>query len=249
MEEFKNTCPAGIYQEEIEILPEHVNADGDVIPSALACIMQQVTEAHMRESGWGYQLLRSKGLLWVIVWTSIEIEESPRLGDKCIVRTWPGALKLGMYSRRYIFFSEKGKELIRTCSLFMVIDETTRKMVLPDDLTRELEEVVVEGQPGLPRQQIKFPEMTFVQNYSVADDEIDANGHVNNSCYLKWAYNLLEPEYIRGHSLKYCWAQYGKELMQGENVELWYTMQKNELYVKGVSESNISFLLKMDFSD
>lgn len=249
MENFINNCPAGVYQEEIQIIPEHIDAVGNVTPGALARIMQHMTEAHMDEAGLGYQHLREKGLLWFIVWTSIQIEESPKQGESCIVRTWPGELKLGMYARRYAFYTKDGKELLKTSSLFMMIDETTRKMVPPDELPGELAEVVVEGQLGLPKQRIKFPELPLTQTHTVADYEIDKNGHVNNAYYLDWAYDLLNTEYVGKHPLKYCWVQYDKELMLGQKAELRHTVQGNEFYVKGVSEGNSSFQIKMDFYD
>lgn len=35
MENFINNCPAGVYQEEIQILPEHTDAAGNVTPGGI----------------------------------------------------------------------------------------------------------------------------------------------------------------------------------------------------------------------
>lgn len=249
MENFRDTCPAGVYQTEIQILPEHTDVAGNVTLGALARMMQQVTEAHMDEAGLGYQQLRERGMLWFIVWTSIQIEELPKQGESYIIRTWPGEVKLGMYARRYAFYTKDGKELIKTSSLFMMIAEETRKMISPKELPGQLAEVVVEEQIELPKQRVKFPELLLLQFHTVAEHEIDKNGHVNNAYYMDWVYELLNPAYIQKHPLKSCWMQYNKELMQGQKAEIQYGLQENAFFVKGVAEDEISFQVKMEFED
>lgn len=245
--EFITNCQEGVFQQIIEITAEYTDANGNVTPGALARLMQDATEAHMKDVGLGYLTLREKGLLWFIVWTSIWINKLPNQGQTCVVRTWPGEVKLGMYSRRYAFYTEEGEELLVASSLFMMIDEETRKMVPPNELPSELAEFVMEGQPILPKQRLKFPELPLVQAHEVQEYEIDKNGHVNNAFYLDWAYGLMNAEYMAKHPLKFFWVQYSKELMLGQTVAMQHTFQDNEFYVKGVASSETSFMVKMDF--
>lgn len=249
MGNFMDKCPEGVYQEQIQILSEHVDANGNVTPGALARIMQSVTEAHMAQSGLGYQKMRDGGFLWFIVWTSVWIEELPHLEKDYIIRTWPGEMKLGMYSRRYAIYTMEGTQILTASSLFMMIDEATRKMVPPDELPGTFAEVVVEGQPGLPKQRIKFPELPLCQAHAVAEYEIDKNGHVNNAYYLDWAYDLLSTEYMAKHPLKFFWVQYSKELMLGQTVKMEHSICGNEFFVKGVAETDVSFQMKMDLAE
>lgn len=247
--EFINNYPQGVFQKNIEILPEYAYVNGNVTPGALACIMQDITEAHMDESGLGYVTLCDLGYLWFIVWTSVWTNKLPKQGQICIVRTWPGEIKLGMYSRRYGFYTEEGEELLTASSLFMLIDEASRKMVTPDDLPHGYGVVELEGQKPLPKQRLKFPELPLAQNHTVPEHEIDKNGHVNNACYLDWAYNLMNAEYMEKHPLKFFWVQYSKELMLGQTVAIQHTFQNNEFYVKGVADGETSFMVKMDFEE
>lgn len=247
--EFMTNCPAGVFQKKIEILPEYADVNGDATPGTLARIMQELTEDHMDEVGLGYFTLREKGLLWFIVWTSVWITDLPKQGQTCVVRTWPGEVKLGMYSRRYAFYTEAGEELLAASSLFMMIDEETRKMVPPNELPTELSEIVMEGQPILPKQRLKFPELPLAQNHTIPEYEIDKNGHVNNAYYLDWAYDLMNAEYTAKHPLKFFWVQYAKELMLGQTVSIQNVFVNNEFYVKGAIEGDTSFMVKMDFGE
>lgn len=242
-------CPAGVYQLKYEITAEHVDETKTATPGALARLMQDATEAHMDAGGLGYQTLRDKGLLWFIVWTSVWVNRMPKLGETGVICTWPGEIKLGMYSRRYAFYTEAGEELLVASSLFMMIDEDSRKMVPPNELPSELAEIVMEGQPVLPKQRIKFPELPLSRAHKVEESEIDKNGHVNNAYYLDWAYSVVNPEYVEKHPLQFFWVQYSKELMVDQVVDMQHTVVGNELYVKGVANGDVSFQVKMDFAE
>lgn len=249
MENLLSSCPAGVYAMDVSITEADTDGTGCVTPGALARMMQAATEAHMKDAGLGYQVLRDKGFLWFIVWTSIWAERMPKAGEDIVICTWPGEVKLGMYSRRYVFYTKAGEELLQASSLFMMIDEETRKMVAPDELPSELAEVVIDGQPALPKQRMKFPELPLAQTHAVEAQEIDKNGHVNNAYYLDWAYSLLNPAYVEKHPLKHFWVQYSKELMSGQTVEMQHGMQENGLFVKGVADGETSFQVKMEFAE
>lgn len=247
MNSFINTCPQGVFQKQFCVDLTHVDSNRNITPGALARLMQDVTEAHMDEVGLGYRTLRDKGLLWFIVWSSVWITKLPKQDDAIVIRTWPGEVKLGMYSRRYAFYTEAGEELLVASSLFMMIDEQTRKMVPPNELPSELAEIVMEGQPVLPKQRLKFPELPFAGVHTVTEQEIDKNGHVNNAYYLDWAYELLSTEYMEKHSLTFFWIQYSKELMLGLTVAIQHTAVEKEAYIKGVVEGDTSFQVKFEF--
>lgn len=249
MENLVKNCPDGVFQMDLKITSEYTDETGCVTPGALARLMQDATEAHMSKSGLGYQELRDRGLLWFIVWTSIWIERMPRLNEQIVICTWPGEVKLGMYSRRYAFYTTDGAEMLKTSSLFMMIDEETRKMVPPNELPAELAGIVMEGQPILPKQRIKFPELPLMQKHAVADYEIDKNGHVNNAYYLDWAYSLLDKEFLAKHPIEFFWVQYSKELMKGQTVNMQHTVMGNEFFVKGVADGETSFQVKIDFTE
>lgn len=249
MNAYMTQCPQGVFQKQFTLGAEHVDANKNVTPGALARLMQDVTEGHMDEVGLGYHILRNQGLLWFIVWSSVWIKKLPKQDDAIVIRTWPGEVKLGMYSRRYGFYTDSGEELLVASSLFMMIDEESRKMVPPNELPSELAEIVLEGQPVLPKQRLKFPELPFAKDHAVTKHEIDKNGHVNNACYLDWAYELLSTEYMEKHPLTFFWIQYNKELMLGQTVRMQHGVVGNEAFVKGVVEQDTSFQVKFDFAE
>jgi acyl-ACP thioesterase len=77
---------------------------------------------------------------------------------------------------------------------------------------------------------------------TVAHEEIDLNGHLNNTHYLDWADGLMGEKTPTS-----LWVQYVKELMEGQEVTLRYELGEDGLYVRGSSVAAESFLLTAAF--
>lgn len=247
--EFKSECPKGVCQITFKITEEMVNANGRMSIGALARQMQQITEMHFDlEAGLTGEELLAKGLGWVISWTNIELMRLPEKGENVILRIWSGKNKVNLYSRIYAMYTEVGEALMATSSLFLLMDQTTRTVAVQPEEMKIMNSVTIAGEPNLPKLQQKFPGEYRNQNIrTVSADEIDYNGHLNNSRYLDWAEDLLDEAFYASHTPKTVWVKYAKELREGESATLQYTWEEDVMYLRGVHNGEESFLVKMVF--
>ena len=247
--EFKAECPEGVCQITFEITEEMTSAAGRMSIGTLARQMQRITEIHFdQEAGITGEELLAKGLSWVISWTNIELERLPDNGEKVILRIWPGKNKVNLYSRIYAMYTEAGEALMATSSLFLLMNQETRTVAVQPEEMKIMNPVTIAGEPNLPKLQQKFPEEYRNQRIrTVSADEIDYNGHLNNSRYLDWTEELLDENFYAIHTPKTIWVQYTKELRQGETAKLQYTWEENVMYLRGVHNGEDSFLVKMSF--
>ena len=74
-------------------------------------------------------------------------------------------------------------------------------------------------------------------------EEIDYNGHLNNSKYLDWVEELLDSNFYTEKTPKQS-VQYVKELREGETAKLRYTWENEVMYVRGIHNGEDSFLVK-----
>ena len=108
--------------------------------------------------------------------------------------------------------------------------------------------VIISGEPNLPKLQQKFPKVYRNQLLrTVSTEEIDYNGHLNNSRYLDWTEALMDEDFYAEHKPKNIWVQYAKELREGENAKLQYVWEEDVMYLRGVHNGEESFLVKMMF--
>lgn len=246
---FSTECPEGACEIMVEITDNMATNGGQMSLGALARQMQRITEIHLdQEAGLSVEELLTKGLSWVISWTNIEIARLPKKGEQVLLRIWPGKNKVNLYSRIYAMYTTEGEPLMTTSSLFLLMDQKTRSVAVQPGEMKIINPVTVSGEPNLPKLQQRFPQDYRNQMLrTVSADEIDYNGHLNNTRYLDWAEELLDDIFYTKHMPKTVWVQYTKELLEGETVKIRYTWEEDVMYVRGVHNGEDSFLIKMEF--
>lgn len=213
----------------------------------LARSMQKITEHAMEEMGINLLVLKEKQLLWVICFSHINLMKQPEPDEECVMFTWPGAGRMGMFSRRYVMFSASGEELFTCTSLFSVVDEKTRAMVLPENSGLSLPVITISGEPGLPKLKEIGPEPDAEFTHRVESHEIDINNHVNNACYFDWIEPVIRDfaESSTQMPLKSIWINYSNEVVYGDEVVIRYAAEKDVLFIKGYVKGSNSFTIKV----
>lgn len=242
-------CPKGMLELIHTITDEQVNADGRMKLGDLARQMQILTEQHFDlYSGTMIKELNEAGLSWIIAWSQIYINRLPELGEKIRMRVWAGKKKAVLHTRKYAFYTMDGTPLLSTASLFVLMDRNTRKMAADPAGMKEAQIVTVPDEPVVPKMNLQFPStLSKHQNRTVRPDEIDYNGHLNNSHYLDWAEDLPGEVYLKKHIPRSVWIEYTKELLEGQKAELLYDVGSDILYVQGISQGEQSFRMKVEY--
>ncbi|MBQ9031402.1 MAG: hypothetical protein IJ106_08130 [Parasporobacterium sp.] len=237
--DFLQTGIAGLYKEEL-------SAADIVTAGDLNRMMQRVTENSMERLGVTVSDLMDRNLLWVICFSQIQVTRMPEPGESLEIYTWPGAPKLGMYTRRYVFFTKDGEELLQAASLFSLVNQKTREMVLPSDANIIFPVVQMPEEMKLPKMTLKGPEATSEVRHLVESGEIDINDHVNNAFYLDWCTDILAQKApdsaFQAGSI---WISYAREIRPREEVSLQYSQEKGRLFVKGYVQGEHCFTMDM----
>lgn len=237
--EYTAVCPAGVYQKKFSM----TGLSGQVRPGDLAREMEKITEEHLGILGLSRDRLKAEGKIWVIAWTRIRVSRLPEPGEQVILRIWPGRMKAMMQVRKYAFYTAGGEPLACAASIFVMMDADTRGFAAPSEILKYLPVVELPGEPGLPPMRMEFPtELNETFRRTVAAEEIDLNGHLNNTHYLDWADELLGDRIPSS-----IWVQYVKELLEGQEVTLCHTLQGDKLSLRGTAEDRDAFLLTAEF--
>lgn len=235
--DYNAVCPAGVYQKKFSM----TGLSGQVRPGDLAREMEKITEEHLCSLGMSRSELKAEGKIWVIAWSQIRIFRLPTLDEDVILQIWPGKMKTMMHVRKYAFYTADGEPLACAASLFVLMDTNTRSFAEHD--VKDIPTVELPKEPSLPPMRMRFPAaLEGTLSRTVAAEEIDLNGHLNNTHYLDWVDGLLGDR--RPASI---WIQYIKELTEGQNVVLHFGSQDGMLYVRGSADDADSFLLTVNF--
>lgn len=246
---YTDLCLEGVVERVITVNEDQVDEFGRMRLGDLARQMQALTEQHFDQcSGMTIAMLNEQNLSWIIAWSELQIMRLPVLGEKIRIRIWAGKKKAVLHTRKYAFYTMDGIPLLMASSLFLLMDRNTRQAAPDPECMQVVDIVQVPDEPKTPKMNLSFP-VTYMNQIdrTVAAEEIDYNGHLNNSHYLDWIESLPDKEYRKNHFPKIVWIEYSKELMIDQKVTLAYELRNDQLYVLGTCEGTQSFRVKAEY--
>ena len=157
-----------------------VDAFGTLVVPAISGYLQEIAGRHAAVLGVGLEVLRTRGLTWVLARQRLELPAPVPLGDLLAVETCPSGLERLAAIREFVARRGDGAEAVRATTVWYVLDLATRKPVRPDKVL----------DPRFPRQRTpsvaplvadKLPELAaweLQRRFHVRYADIDQNLHV-----------------------------------------------------------------------
>lgn len=223
-----------IYQQTFTLTDDCVDRYGRLKPSMLLYFVQEVAGIHGASLGVDYQTLAKRNLFWAILRTKIQITRLPCRGQTIRLETWPLPPTRVSYPRSVIAYDASGKELFRGISLWVLMDQTSRQMVLPGKSGITISGLLQGSEltaPGSlsPRTMANWDQRT------VRYTDLDINGHMNNTRYFEWIYDLLPSSFHADHVAKEFTICYLSEAREAEQLSMnWEIGEEDTLRVEGI---------------
>ena len=208
-----------IFRKEFEISDLYVDCFGRIKPSAILFLAQETAGHHCVELGLSWEQLAEKGLFWAVVRHRVQITRLPRRGETVIAETWPMPTTRTAYPRALVIRDKDGNELLRLISLWVLMDLNTRAMILPGKSGVEVTGTLRGTELSTPRA-IATRTMEQSMERTVLFYDVDRNGHMNNTRYLDWIYDLLPGQFHREHSIREFTLCYLNEALEGQQLTL-----------------------------
>ena len=221
---------------------------GQISLRYLAAQCQDIAGEHAEKLGLGEQFKIDNQFLYVVMrykgyFLSPLTEKKYTL---VTYPTFPGPLQ--MY--RYFYLLDENEEVVfYFISLWIMMDSITRRIklakpfktqilsVLPD-----LESIAPISDETLSNFDYSEKELVWVNEYQVKKEDIDSNGHMNNTIYFKIAQNVLPTFSFTTFEI-----DFEKECFENEKIELWMAKEESSIIVVGKKEdSTLSFKIKFN---
>ena len=194
-----------IYRPEAE----HCTEDG------LLRLLEDAATAHAIRLGIDHDRLLSRyGCVWMLSRSWYRVPGPPRAGEALRIQTWVSAAE-SWGSWRAHRIGENGESL----ELWVLADVETRKLV-PISRIPMPEGAALEAGRALPAKVPPLRGGTPIGSFTVAEEDLDINGHMNNTRYVRRALALLRgaadcPDFFREMRITY-----SRECRLGETVAL-----------------------------
>ncbi len=219
-----------IYQREFVVDDLVTDCFGRLRPSSVLYYVQEMAGSHIDHMALD-PAPKDKGLLWVIIRHRVQINRLPQKGETIHLETWPMPTTRVAYPRSVVAYDRQGQELFRSISLWVLMDQQTRAMVLPGK-SGILVSGILRGNE-LPSPRSLPPTLcACTVRRRVCFTDLDANIHMNNGRYLEWAADLLPASFHKNHRLQDVTLCYLSEAREGDELEiLWEISPEGVLHM------------------
>ena len=172
--------------------------DGSLPLHTLANALEAAAAGHADLLGVGMNALSPFNLSWAMTKLRILPRRLPKLGEACMLTTWPSGLERLSYRRDFTLHTEAGELLATAIAWWVVFDLESRKTtLLPEQLafTDDILPFIADA-PSPEDGDIRIaPIRTFVEgpSFVVGPSDIDRNNHVNNVRFLDFTLETALP--------------------------------------------------------
>lgn len=193
-----------------------LNSEHKLKERTLLTYLQDIATVNADEIGFGYDWLCPNHYGWFLLKYRIELTQYPKNMDYIEIESYSrGAAKLFAF-RDFIIYSPDNEIIGKVASCWSLIDMQTKSM-LPIQKCTELMQAFEKKDDDLAFNKIQIPEsFTNEKEFEVRYDELDVNGHANNTNYITWALEALPIDFRTKYDIQNVDMQFKKEIKYGE---------------------------------
>lgn len=220
-------------------------AGGAIRPHALMGHLQEAASLHAEQLGFGRPDLERIGGYWVLINIYMEITRLPRVYEPYTIRTWPSGNTKLLATREFEGFGSADSVLFHATSEWVILDKPTGR---PKNLTGTELPNLNTG-PRLftqcPARLGPFIDCGLVQTIQVGRSSLDLNGHVNNTEYVRFAFDALGQDGPAGAGSMQ--TTYLAEVFEQDRLEVYtnHSGQTCQVMIRRQKEQSPCFLLKI----
>ena len=203
------------YQMKMKIPFDMADMNGHIKLPDVILLSLQVSGMQSIELGVSDKtILEDYNLVWIITDYDIEVVRLPRFAEEITIETEALSYNRLFCYRRFTIYDEAGQELIHMLATFVLMDRDSRKVHAVEP------EIVAPYQSDFDKKLIRGPkyeslEEPFSKDYHVRFYDLDMNGHVNNSKYLDWIFEVMGADFLTQYIPKKINLKYVKEVRPG----------------------------------
>ena len=235
-----------MYRREYIVSNNDVDTNFQLKIPAIFRYFQDVALLATREARVDAMSLREKNIDWVITRMVVDIKRLPKCDEIIYVHTYPGK-DMAMLYPRYFFITDKDDNvIIRSSSIWALIDNNTRKVIVDRDVISKLPAESREDQLPLPEKILNPDNLYFVENKIIHFSDLDFNAHMNNVRYVETLLDVHDLDFYKNHRVSSILLNYMKEIKEKETISV-STNASNPEIISVSSNDEVVFLGKVSF--
>ena len=225
-----------VYTQNFTLNDLHVDCFGRLKPTVMLWLIQEISGIHAGKLGASWEDLAEKNLFWAVIRHKVEVSHLPKSGQTITLRTWPMPTTRVAYPRATEARDEQGNLLFRSHAIWVLMDRTSRAMVLPGKSGVDVPGTLQGTEAPAPGSISPRVFENYV-NHTVGYGVLDKNGHMNNTRWLDWTDDLLTADFHREKELRQLDICYLAEARETQQLKLLWQLDAGDcLQVEAVTD-------------
>ena len=228
------------YQMKMKIPFDMADMNGHIKLPDVILLSLQVSGMQSIELGVSDKdVLERYNLVWIITDYAIDVVRLPRFAEEITIETEALTYNRLFCYRRFTIYDEAGQEIIRMVATFVLMNRDSRKVHAVEP------EIVAPYQSEFDKKLIRGPKYVNLEDpiskdYHVRFYDLDMNGHVNNSKYLDWIFEVMGADFLTKYIPKKINLKYVKEVRPGGMIASAYELKGLESKHEIISDGEIN---------
>lgn len=238
------------YTDSYRVRVGDADKNGLLKAPSLLGMLQEAANDHAEALEIGATNLNPMGLGWALYKLFVKISRMPSRGEMVSVKTWPSVRNKIYTEREFVLSDDLGDTVACARTQWVLFDLKKRRLERLDVLGQwpQTEEFPCDF---VFSNSLKAPdaEKAFKSNFGVRKDDIDMNGHVNNSVYLTWALEPVPDEFTDRKRPAELELAYISEVFRGQRLDSICEMRGGESLHSVVSEGKERVRARVSWAD
>ena len=212
------------YQMKMKIPFDMADMNGHIKLSDVILLSLQVSGLQSIDLGISDKdMLERYNLVWIITDYDIDVIRVPKFGEEMTIETEALSYNRLFCYRRFTVFDENDVAVIEMMATFVLMDRDSRKVHAVEP------KIVAPYEAEFSKKLIRGPKYSELKDstskdYHVRFYDLDMNGHVNNSKYLDWIFEVMGADFLMKHVPKKVHLKYVKEVRPGGQITSSYDL-------------------------
>lgn len=208
------------YQKKYDI--NYYNCDQNLELSIISLLrfFEDIAITHSDSVNLGFKFYNESKVAWYLTRWKIDVHALPVFNQTITIKTNPKSFFNFYANREYFVFDEKDNLMITANTLWVFLDSESHK-------PKKIPESVYKGY-GLDDDghkyfsklnEIVLPiEFDSLRQFQILQRDIDYNNHMNNSQYVSFAFETIEPDFFKDYRLINLEVNYLKEAYLNDKI-------------------------------
>jgi len=189
--------------------------------SSMFQFFQEAAISHAENLSVGREDMARTGQVWILSRMSVQVDRRPDYCENITVRTWPRGGEKLFALRDFDIRDKDDKALVSARSGWIIIDMEKRRPLRPQSIMETLP--LNEGLNALSYGPVGLGERAGLVKKAERKAlycDVDYNGHVNNTRYVQWIEDALDPQFLEKADKMRFDINYITEILPGEDTDI-----------------------------